>query len=197
MKILNRFTGAVIYEDDAATIRETVENAVRAGVSLDGASLVGARLVGASLVGARLVGARLDGASLDGASLDGARLDRASLDGASLVGASLVGVRLVGADLATIRADLFEVLAWAEPEIPALVAALTEGRVNGSAYSGECACLVGTIANARGCGYKTLPHDGSRLIERWFLAIQRGTPVDHPVVAITLSWIAEYQAGAR
>jgi hypothetical protein len=162
MKILNRFTAAVIYEDGAATIRETVENA-------------------------NLSDANLSDADLSDADLSRANLRRANLSGANLSGASL----------SAIRADLFDVLAWAQPEIPALVAALTEGRVNGSAYSGKCACLVGTIANARGCEYKTLPHDGSRPIERWFLAIRKGTPADHPVVAITLGWIKEYQEGAR
>jgi hypothetical protein len=105
MKILNRYTNAVIYEDNALTIAETIVKAVESGASLDGARLDGASLDGASLVDARLDGARLDGASLDGASLVDARLDGARLDGASLVGASLVGARLDGASLVGARLD--------------------------------------------------------------------------------------------
>ena len=88
--------GNVLFEfsKENNTIKDTVEEAVRRGISLDGASLVGASLDGASLVGASL-----NRASLDGASLVGASLNRASLVGASLVGASLVGASLVGASL--------------------------------------------------------------------------------------------------
>ena len=79
------------YSKENNTIKDTVEEAVRRGASLDGASLDGASLNGASLDGALLNGASLDGASLDGASLNGASLYRASLDGALLNGASLDG----------------------------------------------------------------------------------------------------------
>ena len=81
-------SGSVLFEHEAEnnTLRITLEEAVKAGASLEGASLIGARLDGASLIGARLDGARLDGARLGGARLDGARLDGASLIGARLVG---------------------------------------------------------------------------------------------------------------
>ncbi len=118
-QIKNRFTGAVLFECEAKSIKDAVENAVEDGASLvgaslvraslvranlvraslDGASLDGANLDGASLYGASLVGASLVRASLDGASLDGASLVRASLDGASLDGASLDGASLDGASL--------------------------------------------------------------------------------------------------
>ena len=62
------------YSKENNTIKDTVEEAVRRGISLNGASLYGASLDGASL----------DGASLNGASLDGASLYRASLYRASL-----------------------------------------------------------------------------------------------------------------
>jgi hypothetical protein len=39
MKILNRYTKTIIYEDDASTIRETVINAVNKKINLSGADL--------------------------------------------------------------------------------------------------------------------------------------------------------------
>ena len=87
------------HEKENNTIKDTVEEAVRQNVSLNGASLDGASLYGASLDGASLYGALLNGASLDGASLDGALLNGASLYRASLAGASLNGASLYGASL--------------------------------------------------------------------------------------------------
>ena len=80
MKILNRYTNEVVFEDESETIKETVENAVKQGASLDGASLTWANLTRASLDGASLTRANLTRANLTRASLDGASLDGASLD---------------------------------------------------------------------------------------------------------------------
>ena len=159
-------------------IRAAVEIAVGRKLSLDGASLDGARLDGA----------RLDGASLVGASLDGARLD-----GARLVGARLDGARLDGASLRSIKADFFLVLLGARAEVPALLSALREGRVDGSTYTGECACLVGTIANVRKVAVETLERDVSRPAERWFTGIRRGdTPATNQLAKIAEGWIVEF-----
>ena len=79
-EIKHRYSGAVLFSLDCASLKICVEAAVAAKVSLDFASLDGASLRDASL----------RGASLDGASLRGASLRGASLDGASLRGASLV-----------------------------------------------------------------------------------------------------------
>jgi uncharacterized protein YjbI with pentapeptide repeats len=186
--------------DGASLVGASLVGASLDGASLDGASLVGARLVGARLVGASLDGASLVGASLDGARLDGARLVGASLDGARLVGASLDGARLdharlVGASLDHIRNDLWDVLLRARPEVPALLETLRAGRIDGSTYQGECACLAGTIANTRGVSYDALGFaDSSRPIERWFLGIREGdTPETNQIAKITEGWIEEFQ----
>jgi hypothetical protein len=206
-KIYRWDTGEVIAEAKAETLREALEKLVSNDTNLYRARLVGARLDGARLVGARLDGARLDGARLDGASLVGASLVGARLDGASLVGvrldgASLVGVRLDGASLDGarldfIKHDLWGVLLHARNEVPGLVAALNEGRIDGSAYEGECACLVGTIANVKHCKHTEIPGlkpDSGRPSEVWFMGIRQGdTPDNNQIVKITLDWIAEFQ----
>jgi hypothetical protein len=67
MRILSR-SGVVLYECEAATMRECVEAEVRAGVSLAGACLTRADLSWANLSGANLSGANLYGADLYGAT---------------------------------------------------------------------------------------------------------------------------------
>ena len=78
MKIFNKDDN-IIFEDDSATIRETVENAVKAKADLTGANLAGADLAGANLTGANLKGADLAEADLYKADLTGAYLDGAYL----------------------------------------------------------------------------------------------------------------------
>ena len=73
------------YEKENNTVKDTLEEAVRQKVLLDGASLNGANLDGASLNWANLYRANLNGASLNGANLYGANLYWANLDGADNV----------------------------------------------------------------------------------------------------------------
>jgi len=166
------------------------------GANLEGAKLTGAKLTGANLEGANLEGAYLEGAYLTGAKLTGAKLTGAKLTGAYLEGANLEGANLDGANLEAVREDLFRVLDAAPMEAVGLRYALAEGRVDGSTYTGSCACLVGTIAKERGCNVNDLPSacrpDTSRPAERWFLVITPKMPESHPVVAITLEWIDEW-----
>ena len=68
MKILNRWTLKVIFENEKETIKETLRDASLAGVDLEDADLKDADLRGASLIDANLVGADLGDADLVGAS---------------------------------------------------------------------------------------------------------------------------------
>ena len=174
-------------------LRAAVEIAVQKEARLVGANLVSH--LGANLAGADLDGANLAGASLVGANLAGANLDGANLDGANLARANLAGADLDRAHLDNIRNDLWDVLLRAQPEVPALLAALREGRIDGSTYTGPCACLAGTIANARGVSHHTLGFaNPDRLIERWFLGISKGsTPATNQIARITEGWIVEFQ----
>src|SRR3990167_6442464 len=76
--------------------------------------------------------------------------------------------------LEPIRDDVWAVLDRAPREAKGVLMALREGRVDGSSYSGTCACLIGTIANLRHCDYEVLTPDESRPAERFFLAIRPG-----------------------
>ncbi|MBR8073522.1 pentapeptide repeat-containing protein, partial [Burkholderia cenocepacia] len=155
--------------------------------------LSGADLRGANLRGANLRDADLSDADLSGADLRGANLRGANLRGADLSGADLRGANLSGADLLPIKADFIEVISQAPREVPALIEALKAGRVDGSTYSGECACLVGTIANARGVDVDSaelgIPKDASRPVERFFIAIRKGdTPETNGAAKLALEW---------
>ncbi len=179
-------------------------NLSRANLSdadLIGANLIGADLIGADLIGANLIGANLIGANLSRANLIGADLSDADLIGANLSDANLIGADLSDANLTPIRDDLWAVLAGAPSEAEGLRKALIEGRVDGSTYEGECACLVGTIANLRNVSHTDLgaikPNSG-RAIERFFLNISKGdTPETNQSSALAVQWTDEFLFNMR
>ena len=93
---------------------------------------------------------------------------------ANLTGTNLSNANLRGADLRSFKADMWMTLAQNRAEVPALVTALREGRVDGSQYHGDCACLVGTIANAKSIDYRNIEHNCDNPAERWFMMISKG-----------------------
>ena len=107
IKIKNKWTGSILfeYEKENNTLKDTVEQAVRAGANLEGADLEGSNLGGANLRGAYLEGAYLEGAYLEGAYLTGAYLAGANLGGANLGGANLKEAYLAGAYLAEAKLE--------------------------------------------------------------------------------------------
>lgn len=102
------------------------------------------------------------------------------------------------ANLSSIKSDFWNVLTYARNEVAGLRLALIEGRVNGSSYTGECACLVGTIANTRHCSYDglgALKPDSGRPAERFFIGIATGdTPAKSQFAALAVEWIDEWAA---
>ena len=157
--------------------------------------------LGMAVQWARKNGADLSGADLHGADLRGADLSGADLRGADLRGAVLRGADLRGAVLRSFKADMWMTLHQARDEVPALIAALREGRVDGSQYEGDCACLVGTLANAAHKPYYDyLPdHSSSHPAEQWFMMIRKGDkPGDDTgggfAAAQALDWALEYCA---
>ena len=101
------------------------------------------------------------------------------------------------ADLSKIKYDFFGRLLTQKNEAEALKQAIIGGKIDGSAYKGECCCFVGTIANAVKCNYTSLPilkPDANSPTERWFLGIKKGdTPENSQIAKITLEWIEEFQ----
>ena len=217
-EIRNRWTNAVQFTADIkcapdATIRVRIGLAVRwarqnganlrganlRGADLYGANLRGANLSDANLYGANLYGANLRGANLRGADLYGANLSDANLSDADLYDANMRGANLYGANMRSFKADFWAVLTTARKEIPGLISAMREGRIDGSTYSGECACLVGTIANVRHVSANTLEQDSSRPAEQWFSMIKKGDkPGDDSgggfALQQALEWAEEYCA---
>jgi hypothetical protein len=214
-------------QESGLAMRDALEAACRSGAYLSDANLSDANLSGANLRGAYLSGAYLRGAYLRGANLSDANLSDAYLSDANLSDANLSGAYLRGAylrdaylsdanlsdanlsganlsdanlsdaNLRGFKADVFDVLLRAPNEAQGVRDALIAGRVDGSVYEGECACLVGTIGKVRGVAYSDLGHglkpDAGRPAEQWFMAIKRGdTPGSSSVVKITVEWVDEF-----
>ena len=198
-KIKNRWTGTILFEYESETLRNAVVKAAESGADLSSANLSGANLSGADLSGAYLSGADLSGAYLSGANLSGA-----NLSGADLSGAYLSGADLRSADLQPIKDDLFIVLLHSIHEIPFLKQAILDGKIDGSTYKGECACLSGTTF--KGAEVNNGPQqkeredlimkcrDSNRPIERFFLGIKPGdTPENNQPAKLVIEWIEEFE----
>ena len=218
IEIKDRHTGVVLYvSETASTLRECLLLAIAAGANLSYANLSYANLDDANLRGADLSYANLGDANLRYANLGDANLRYANLRDANLRGADLSyanlryanlryanlryanlrGADLSGANLGGIKEDIYEILSSRPDEVSGLLAAIKEGRVDGSTYEGECACLVGTLANVAALPYTDLgitPNE-DRPAERFFLGISKGdTPATNPLSAIAAGWVEEWIA---
>ena len=145
--------------------------------------------------------ANLTDADLTRADLTDANLTRANLTDANLTRANLTRANLTRADLTAVRADFLAEVLKLPNELEYLRDALIAGKVDGSTYTGECACLAGTLAHARGianysgqditngCTFKA--SCGSPR-ERFFPAIPKGaTPENNSACKIALEWTNE------
>jgi hypothetical protein len=171
-----------------------LEAANLVGANLQGANLEGVDLEGTELRGANLYGVDLRGAYLRGADLYGADLTDANLEGADLRGANLRGADLEDANLSVIKKDYFDVLIKAIPEITNLRKSIVDGKIDGSTYEGECACLCGTLENNHEIKQVIYDQrDWNRPIERFFLAINKGdTPETSQFSKLALIWLDEF-----
>ena len=186
--ILNKFTGAIMFTAEIDCDEDTIPSiklglAVRWGVS-----------EGKNLRDANLSGANLRGADLHDTDLRGADLHGADLHGADLRDANLSDTDLHGADLRVIKHDLWGILLLNRNEVQGLLQAIRGGKINGSVYSGECACLMGTIANVAGFPIENYVYkDVSSPIETWFLQFREGqTPENYSPMKLVEDWILEF-----
>jgi hypothetical protein len=180
-EIKSRWTGNVLFSLECDSWKVCIEAAVKSRADLRGAVL--------------------RGAVLRGADLSDAVLSDADLSGADLSGADLRGADLRGAVLTPIRDDIWAVLSSLPAEVPALIEALKNGRVDGSTYTGECSCLVGTLAAARGADVENLGSlkiNASRPAERFFLGIRKGdTPETNQFSKLALEWSEQWLSNMR
>ena len=177
-------SGAVLHSSEsAADLRAAVLEALDSGANLRGTDLRGTNLIEADLSDANLSGTDLSGTNLRGANLSGTNLSDANLS----------GTNLSDAYLEPIRDDFWAVLAYAPKEIAGLRSALVQGRVDG--------CLVGTIANVRGCTYAELGilrPQAARPAERFFLGMAMGdTPETNQLSALAVDWIDDFVSRMR
>lgn len=186
--ILKRWNGEVVFRsENASTQWSAVREAAGTRADLFAADLKNADLSGADLFGLRLAEADLTGAKLGDTNLDGVNL----MGAAGLIYDQLKEARLVGT-----RADFWGTLALAPLELPEIRKALVEGRVDGTTRKGKYACLIGTVANIRGCDVDTMPDlklNHHSLSGTWFLAIRPGdTPDNSAVCRITVEWLDDF-----
>jgi hypothetical protein len=199
---------------DANLIGANLRDANLRGANLRGANLIGANLRGANLRGANLRDANLRGANLRdanfanlrGANLRDANLIDAKIDAnfakrceldANLRDANLIGANLRDANLRAVKADMFMLLLEAITEIPNLKKSIIEGKIDGSTYEGECACLCGTLEKSEDVDLRVRIHDlrdHNRPIEKLFLNIKKGdTPQTNQVSKLVLDWVEEFE----
>ena len=201
IEIKNRFTGEVIfeYESENNTIAKTVNELVRiANEKGENADLRSADLRSADLSSADLRSADLSFADLSFADLSFANLISANLSNANLISANLISANLISADLSTIKSDMFYVLVKGIKEVNFLRQNIIEGKIDGSTYDGECACLSGTLEHGAGKNKDRVKsimdcRDSERPIERFFLGIKKGdTPGTNQISKIVLEWVDEF-----
>ena len=131
------------------------------------------------------------------ANLSSANLSSADLSSANLSSANLRSANLSYANLSEIKEDFFKVLLIAKNETLGLYDSLMRGKIDGSVYVGECACLVGTIAKVRREHFRKLEIDlkpnAERLAEKWFLGIAKDDiPQSNQISSITADWMREF-----
>ena len=174
--IRNRWNDSIIWEGEADSMKDAIEK------------LVAAR--------ANLSGANLRGANLRGANLRGANFGDADLRGTNLSDANLIDANLGGAGLESIKTDFIYAILKLPDEIPNLRQKFIDGQIDGSTYSGECACLAGTIANHRGIDVDELkdifPVSSVSPRESFAAHVKPGdTPENNQVAKYFVEWIDE------
>jgi hypothetical protein len=206
VEIKNRFSGELIFSIETDSWKLAIEAAIKAKSDLHSADLRYADLHSANLSYADLHSANLSYADLSYADLHSANLSSADLRSADLHSADLSYADLSYADLHSanlsygqlvqFRDDIWAVLCAQPLEVSGLRQALVDGKINGSSYEGECACLVGTIAKVAKKKYDCLPvlkPNQRRPAEIFFMLINIGdVPEKSKWAKMAIGWIDQW-----
>lgn len=163
---------------------------------LSGINLSGLDLSGCNFTGAYLANCTMNGTDLSGANLSNSDMSDCDITGCNMLGSNLTNVELTDCYLTPIRDDIWAILSSVPNEVSSLISAIKEGRIDGSVYTGDCACLIGTIANIRHVNNHSI--DGvtpnyARPAEQFFLGIMAGdTPETSQFSALALQWCEEW-----
>jgi hypothetical protein len=200
-EIKHRLNGEILFKIETDSWKLAVEAAIKAKANLRSANLSSANLSSANLSSANLSSANLSSANLSFANLSSANLSSANLSFANLSSANLSFANLSSANLRFAKnipqsyinicsRDMLFVFEHLKSELPFLRKALIDGKVNGTQYAGDCACLIGTLAKAKNI---TTPDDIEKKIcplipfydmglhnpgEQWFWQIREGDTPD-------------------
>ena len=135
----------------------------------------------------------LRGANLSGVSLSGLDLSDTDLRGTNLRDVNLRDVNLRDVNLRQFKHDIWGVCLLAVGEVPNLISAIKEGRIDGSQYAGECCCLCGTLEKGEPSVVNI--RDESSPAEQWFYMISKGdTPETNSASKQALEWVEEFYA---
>ena len=170
---IKTWSGAVLFEYESLdnTISKTVEKAVKAKADLSYADLRSADLRSADLRSANLSSADLRSVNLSYADLSSADLRSAK--------------NLPQWFINQCSRDMLFIFQSLPSELPFLREKLVKGEVDGTQYEGDCACLIGTLANADGGIKKVceiIPYYDKGLHnfgEQWFWNIRLGDTPDN------------------
>jgi len=228
---IKKINGEVIFSGDFKSIKECVEAAVKQKVNLRGSNLRGSNLSGSDLRWSDLSWSNLSGSDLSWSDLRWSNLRWSNLRGSNLSGSdlrwsdlswsnlrwsdlrwsnlrwsdlrwgNLRWSNLRWSDVAPARSDFLSEVLKLPNELEFLRDALKAGKVDGSTYVGECRCLAGTLAKAKGVkNYNgeniknglMFHADAGSPREVFFRAISKGdTPKKNPACKIALEWTEE------
>ncbi len=181
--------GALIFKHTQPnnTIKETLKEAIKLGICLKYIDLSNTDLEGMNLGNLNLICSDFFQANLKNTDFRGSELRSIYLNGANIT----------GSNLEPIKQDMFLLLSHAKDEIPNLKKAIEKGKIDGSTYEGECACLCGTLEKSTNQDIVNKIFDlrnNYRPIERFFLPIKEGdTPETNQFSKRALEWIEEFE----
>jgi hypothetical protein len=179
--------------------------------NMRGADMRGANMRDADMRGADMRGADMRGADMRDADMRGADMRDADMRGADMRDADMRGADMRGADMRDIKInnitdlddylnqcsrDMLFIFEHLRNELPGLRKALVEGKIDGTQYEGDCACLIGTLGNLDGgvdnvC--EAIPYYEKGLNnygEQWFWQIHEGdTPENNLFAAHALKLV--------